>query len=140
MPIAKMTNAKFTAPSFPWVQAKLNGKPQSRVQKSERAVAKQAPTPTLKSRAEVPGRDVDIQQADFRQNDFRQAGAHYIGARLKDSHAGAIPVAFTEIIFVVVDGCENSVSNQPVYQIQMWRLTVLHPAVDSNSRIYPKQT
>jgi len=141
MPIAKMTNAKFTAPSVPWVQAKLNvRKPHSRVQKSERAVAKQAPAPTLKSRAEVPGRDVDVQQSDFRQTDFRKAGAHYIEVRLTDSNAEAIPVAFTEMIFVIVEGRENDGSNQPAYQIQMWRLTVLHRAVDSNTRIHPKQT
>jgi beta-lactamase regulating signal transducer with metallopeptidase domain len=141
VPIAHLTNAKFMGPSAPWVQAKLNvRKPHRPVQKSERAVAKPAPTPTLKSRAEVPVRDVDIQQTDFRQTDFRQAGAHYTDARLTDSNVDGIPVAFTKMIFVVVEGRENGVSNQPVYQIQLWRLTVLHRAFDSSTRIHPKQT
>jgi hypothetical protein len=50
-----------------------------------------------------------------------------------------IPVTFTETFFVVVEGHESGLSNQTVYQIQMWRLTVLHPAVDSSTRVHPKQ-
>ena len=50
-----------------------------------------------------------------------------------------LPVVFTETLFVVVEGRESSFSIRSVYQIQMWRLTVLHPAVDPDTRIHPKQ-
>jgi Zn-dependent protease with chaperone function len=54
--------------------------------------------------------------------------------------ANAAPAVFTETFFVVVQSGRNS-SAQPVLQIQMWRLTVLHPVIDPNSnRIPPKKT
>ena len=147
MPMAQVTNAKFTAQSAPWVQAKLKlQEPNRRAQKSKRVVAKHAVTPTLKARAEVPAsenvsqgdvRQSDLRQADARQTDLRQSGVHSTDARLTD--ANMIPVAFTETFFVVVEGRESGFSNQPIYQIQMWQLTVLHPVVDSNNRIHPKQ-
>jgi beta-lactamase regulating signal transducer with metallopeptidase domain len=55
--------------------------------------------------------------------------------------ATAAPVGFTETLFVVVEGSQNGSSNQPVFQIQLWRVMVLHPVVDPNSnRIPAKQT
>ena len=55
--------------------------------------------------------------------------------------ANAAPVAFTETLFVVVEGTQNGPSDQPILQIQMWRVVVLHPAVDPDSnRIPAKQT
>ncbi len=55
--------------------------------------------------------------------------------------ANAAPVAFTETFFVVVQSSVHGSVEQPVFQIQMWRLTVLHPVIDPNSnRIPPKQT
>ncbi len=55
--------------------------------------------------------------------------------------ANAAPVAFTETLFVVVEGTQNGPSDEPVFQIQMWRVVVLHPAVDPDSnRIPAKQT
>jgi beta-lactamase regulating signal transducer with metallopeptidase domain len=148
MPMAKVTNAKFTAQSVPWVQAKLTvQEPRRPVQKTKRAVAKHKPTPTLKASADVPVPEMnvsegdvlqaDIRQSELRQTDLREGSVHYTDARLTD--ANVIPVAFTETFFVVVEGRESGISNQPVYQIQMWRLTVLHPAVDSNTRVHPKQ-
>jgi hypothetical protein len=41
---------------------------------------------------------------------------------------------------VVVEGRKN-VTDQPVFEIQLWRVMVLHPVVDPDSnKIPPKQT
>jgi hypothetical protein len=40
----------------------------------------------------------------------------------------------TETLFVVIESGNSIVSGQQVYQIQMWRLTVLHTAVDPGSK------
>jgi hypothetical protein len=53
--------------------------------------------------------------------------------------ASLTPVAFTETFFVVIEGSENGTQDQTVYQIQLWRLTVLHPVVDISSRIPRKE-
>ncbi len=51
-----------------------------------------------------------------------------------------IPIAFTETIFVVVEGNDVSPDGAGI-QIQMWRVMVLHPAVDPDgNRIPAKQT
>jgi hypothetical protein len=51
------------------------------------------------------------------------------------------PVAFTETFFVIVEGNDSGFSDRPVFQIQLWRLTVFHPAVDADgNKIPPKQT
>jgi hypothetical protein len=64
---------------------------------------------------------------------------HQASARMMD--ADAIPMAFTETLFVVIEGRANDASDQPVYQIQLWRVMVLHPVVNPNSyRIPAKQT
>ena len=55
--------------------------------------------------------------------------------------ANAAPLAFTETLFVVVEGGQTDPAARPVYQIQMWRVVVLHPVVDPDSnRIPAKQT
>jgi beta-lactamase regulating signal transducer with metallopeptidase domain len=57
------------------------------------------------------------------------------------TNANAAPVAFTETLFVVVEGSQSDPSAHPVFQIQMWRVVVLHPVVDPDSnRIPAKQT
>jgi beta-lactamase regulating signal transducer with metallopeptidase domain len=62
-------------------------------------------------------------------------------ANVRLTHANVVPVAFTETLFVVIEGSRNDVSRQPVYQIQLWRVMVLHPVVDLNNRRIPaKQT
>ena len=62
-------------------------------------------------------------------------------ANVRLTNASAAPVAFTETLFVVIEGSKNDASNHPVYQIQLWRVMVLHPAVDPNtSRIPAKRT
>ena len=55
--------------------------------------------------------------------------------------ANQAPVAFTETFFVIVEGNDPGFSDRPVFQIQLWRLTVFHPAVDADgNRIPPRQT
>jgi hypothetical protein len=49
------------------------------------------------------------------------------------------PIAFTETFFVLIEGSKNGSPDQPVYQIQLWRLTVLHAVVDPESRIPRKE-
>jgi beta-lactamase regulating signal transducer with metallopeptidase domain len=57
------------------------------------------------------------------------------------TRANTAPVAFTETLFVVVEGTQKGPTDEPVLQIQMWRVVVLHPAVAPNSnRIPAKQT
>lgn len=52
--------------------------------------------------------------------------------------ADAAAFAFTETVFVVVEGSQP---DQPMFQIQLWRVMVFHPAVDPNrNRIPAKQT
>jgi bla regulator protein blaR1 len=55
--------------------------------------------------------------------------------------ANAAPLAFTETLFVVVESSQSGPTAQPVFQIQMWRVVVLHPVIDpDSSRIPAKQT
>ncbi len=55
------------------------------------------------------------------------------------TNAGSL--AFTETFFVVIGSPETVAFDQPVVQIQLWRVVVFHPVVDPNSnRIPPKQT
>jgi hypothetical protein len=62
-------------------------------------------------------------------------------ANVRLTHANAVPVAFTETLFVVIEGSTNDISRQPVYQIQLWRVMVVHPMVDPHNRRIPaKQT
>jgi beta-lactamase regulating signal transducer with metallopeptidase domain len=65
-------------------------------------------------------------------------------ARGDDVHlanANALSVAFTETWLVVFESGENSAAGEPVYQIRLWRVMVLHPVVNPNSnRIPAKQT
>jgi hypothetical protein len=55
--------------------------------------------------------------------------------------ANMVPLAFTETLWVVFESSPDGSSDQPVYQIQLWRVVVFHPMVDPNSnRLPPKQT
>ncbi len=53
-----------------------------------------------------------------RQTNIRQTGAN------------AVPVAYTETIFVVVAGSERGSPAESIYQIHLWRVMVFHPVVD----------
>jgi BlaR1 peptidase M56 len=62
-------------------------------------------------------------------------------ANVRMADADATPVAFTGTLFVVIQGRANDSLDQPVYQIQLWRVMILHPVVDPHSdRIPAKQT
>jgi beta-lactamase regulating signal transducer with metallopeptidase domain len=57
------------------------------------------------------------------------------------ANMNAEPFAFTETLFVVIEGGTPGSPNQQAFQIQLWRVMVLHPVVDPNSnRIPSKQT
>jgi beta-lactamase regulating signal transducer with metallopeptidase domain len=57
------------------------------------------------------------------------------------TNANAAPLVFTETLFVVVEDSQSDPSAQPVFQIRMWRVVVLHPVVDPESdRIPAKKT
>lgn len=118
IPVADVAAPKAT-PERPVriVQARLNlRRPHRGLDSAARAVAMQSPP-------------VEPGTGSIRQTNVRLANAN------------ATPVAFTETFFVVVEGRENGSPDQPVYQIQLWRVMVLHPVADSNStRIHPKQT
>ncbi len=63
------------------------------------------------------------------------------GANVRLTKADVTPVAYTETLFVVFEGSADGSADQPVYQIQLWRVMVLHPVVDPNcNRIPAKQT
>jgi len=50
------------------------------------------------------------------------------------------PAPATQTIFVVIESGDNTVPGQPVYQIQMWRVTLFHPAIDSGNQSPRKTT
>jgi len=55
------------------------------------------------------------------------------------ANATTVPMAFTQTFFVVVEGSENGFPDQPVYQIQLWRVMVFHPFVDPDSNRVPQK-
>ncbi len=85
-----------------------------------------------------------IQSVTAEQNagsdtEARSAQAQTTDVRLP--YGDAARVTFTETLFVVFESGTNGSSDRPVFQIQMWRVMVLHPVVDPNSnRIPAKQT
>ncbi len=71
----------------------------------------------------------------------RRTGSIVRQTDVRLTSADATPVAFTETLFVVIEGSDDGSPDRPVYQIQLWRVMVLHPVVDPNSnRIPPKRT
>jgi beta-lactamase regulating signal transducer with metallopeptidase domain len=82
-------------------------------------------------RAEAPGDNASLRPTPAEDG----AGLFHL------ANANASPLVFTETLFVVIEHSEAGSSDQPVLQIQMWRVTVLHPVVDVNSNRTPaKQT
>jgi beta-lactamase regulating signal transducer with metallopeptidase domain len=126
-PMARVSNAKLQTQSVPWLQAKLNVREKVREDHRSPRNSGHAVMPTPDSRADVRG--INVQQTNV----------HYTDARLSDAHATS--AVFTETFVVLVEGRENGSADRPVYQIQMWRVTILRRTIDSNStRIHPKQT
>lgn len=96
----------------------------------------------LKSRASHPSFDRYERSSAIRDRliEARTAGlVRQANARMKD--ADVTPVALTETLLVVIRETTTGSSDEPAYQIQLWRVMVLHPVVESNSnRIPAKQT
>lgn len=83
-------------------------------------------------KAEAPGDNASMQPTPAEE---RAAGLFHL------ANANASPLVFTETLFVVIESSEPGSADQPVLQIQLWRVMVLHPVVDPNSnRIPAKQT
>lgn len=107
----------------------------------------------LPARSVRPHNSLNVAQENDRQASARTdqvgpAGIRRTDVRYNDPeklNANVAPVAFTETFLVVIEGLDNglansAIANQPVYQIQLWRVTVLHQAIDSGSnRVHPKQ-
>jgi len=115
---ARIVPAKFILPEAP-----------RQLRKSSHAAtvraAKQQTSPTLHAsnavEAALPARDLTETNVRLTNSDFA-------------------PV-FTETLFVVIEGAENGGPDQPMFQIQLWRVVVFHPALDPDSdRIPAKQT
>jgi hypothetical protein len=71
----------------------------------------------------------------------RRTGSIVRQTDVRLTSADDTPVAFTETLFVVIEGSDDGSPDRPVYKIQLWRVMVLHPVVDPNSnRIPPKRT
>jgi hypothetical protein len=80
-----------------------------------------------------------VQQTGLNQTDVHQTDVHQTNLRLMN--ANVLPVTFTETLFVVVRQQTNGSPEQPIYRIQLWRVTVLHWAGDRSSNRTPaKQT
>jgi hypothetical protein len=87
---------------------------------------------------QTDSRRSDVFPADLHPTDLHPTDVHPTNVRLRN--ASFIPVRFTETLIVVVEGSDTSFPDQPVYQIQLWRVMVLEPVVDPNRRIPAKQT
>ena len=77
------------------------------------------------------------------QSTSAQTGAASMvhSARIRVTNAEVTSATVTETLFLVIEGRASDSSGQPLYQIQLWRVTVLHPVVDpSSNRIPTKQT
>jgi hypothetical protein len=101
----------------------------------------------LKSRASHPSferyeRSAAIRDRLIEARNGRQSTGSLVrqaNARMRDADVTA--VALTETLFVVIQESATGSSDEPAYQIQLWRVMVLHPVVDPNSnRIPAKQT
>jgi beta-lactamase regulating signal transducer with metallopeptidase domain len=121
----------ISEPSVPVVQASLKLHSTRRnFQSSKHAVALRAQTslPIPLRADQASPIQTGPAQASLAQTYFHLANAE------------VTPVAFTETLFVVIEGPETGSSDQPVFQIQWWQVTVLHPAVDPDNKIPPKKT
>jgi hypothetical protein len=67
------------------------------------------------------------------------AGSVVWQTNVRLTNATTVPMAFTQTFFVVVEGSENGFPDQPVYQIQLWRVMVFHPFVDPDSNRVPQK-
>jgi beta-lactamase regulating signal transducer with metallopeptidase domain len=69
----------------------------------------------------------------------QSAGRQVLRTDVRLANATAVPVAYTQTFFVVVVGSESGFRDQPVYQIQLWRVIVFHPVVDPDGNRAPQK-
>jgi hypothetical protein len=86
----------------------------------------------------------NLLQASLRQANLGQSNLAQENLRRTEvlwTNANPVPVVFTETFLVIVQDGNDVSTGHPVYQIQWWRVTVLHPALNSNNNKIPaKQT
>ena len=106
-PVAPAVNASSkTDPPAPVVQVKMN-------------------TRVVSSTLKIPVVPASVRST--RAKTARNNMVHLASSRTN-------PAPATETVFVVIESGSNPASGQQVYRIQMWRLTVLHSAVDSDTK------
>lgn len=134
----RWTMAKWTLP-----EGSRNIRTDHNLKHSRRVKAHNSPNVAEKNVAQDNDRQACARMDQIGAAGLCRTDVRYNGA--ENEKANVTPVVFTETFLVVIEGPDNGVAknvaaNQPVYQIQMWRVTVLHQAIDSGSnRIHPKQ-
>jgi beta-lactamase regulating signal transducer with metallopeptidase domain len=88
-----------------------------------------------KSAKPIPAvRNVEEFESAFLVEDpFAESGlVHFTGSTMS-------PVVSTQAVYLLVEHPQAGPFGEPVYQIQMWRVTVLHPAAHSASKEFPRK-
>jgi hypothetical protein len=151
------TNAEFRTQPLQVVPASLNvnsGSVLSNLNQSRSVNTKQsrAMRPNMIRLANADTTDIsranlcqtNLRQSSLRQSNLGQASVRQVSLRRTDvlwTDDNLVPVTFTETIFVIIEDGTNVQTDQPVYQIQWWRVMVFHPALNSsNDKIPAKQT
>jgi Zn-dependent protease with chaperone function len=97
------------------------------------------PSRNAKRSAASMVREISVRETSVRETSVRQTTV--LQTSFRTTNADVTPIVFTETLWVVIGGRANGSSDQPVYQIQLWRVMVLHSGVNPGSnRIPPKQT
>ena len=95
-----------------------------------------------KQKADGVATPVKVYEASVRDNELRGARVRATQVQATDVRVpfGQVaPAAYTETLFVVFENGAAGSAGRQVFQIQMWRVTVLHPAVPDN-KLPAKQT
>ena len=134
LPIVNVSAKVLTQPGRRIAGARFLARP---VREKWRVSQAKLTVPATHRRPDAPEHTVAIQPTPLQPGMVDQTMVHETNGL---TNANLVPVAFTETFFVVVEGREND-SGQPVFQIQLWHVMVLHPVADPDSnRIPPKQT
>ena len=121
------------------VQARFKVAQTHRRLQSSVAMGSPSLDPIISSAGQTNAGRASVIQTNLAQTNLVQTNLIPTDVRLPN--AVITPVAFTETFLVVIEGPQTGSSDQPVFQIQWWRVMVLHPAVDpDSSRIPPKKT
>lgn len=92
---------------------------------------------TTKRDADAVATQGKVYRADVRDNDVSNKNLQPTNVRLTSGEVA--PVVFTETLFVMFENGTKSSSKRPVFQIQMWRVMVLHPVVNTDSNKLPSK-